>query len=224
MIFQKIFNSSLFDNLTNTQRWSGWRMNSKENVIEHSFYVVWFSRLISEELQLTTAEKLVILDYAMFHDFDEIFTGDIRHGVKHGNEFSKEINKILKEIVKSKTNETFSAHRRGENLMRSNILGNQTRNTKDIVKIADWLSMAYTLEREKSLGNANLDRVLLYCYFNLEKKIDSLIKYTKRYGTSHNKANIFFLTELRSWARKKETSYTNLMRTTGQSMDLSKTT
>lgn len=61
--------------LSDVPRWSTLRTIQKQNVAEHSFYVMFYARQIVEFLELTDW-LLQVLVYAMWHDAEEQFTGD----------------------------------------------------------------------------------------------------------------------------------------------------
>lgn len=56
------------------QRWSMVRMSRKQNLAEHSFNVTMIAMALAEELGVDPKE---VAYYAITHDLDEIYTGDI---------------------------------------------------------------------------------------------------------------------------------------------------
>ena len=197
MIFHRIFNEPDFDRLNNMPRWAGWRRIQEETVAHHSFIVTWFARLIVEEVLPKREDlQLKVTTYAIFHDFDETFTGDILHGVKHNKHNGQKLRTLMKEFCHNKTLEVFSGTSRSEVLIRETMLDEHREDVKGIVKLADWLSMAYYLKREVSMGNAGLQHVLDYCEDNIQLQARRVMGIVEGYG------NTSILVDLAQWTSK----------------------
>ena len=164
-MFDKIFTDRDFDQLNNMVRWNGLNRIKDESVAHHSFIVTWFSRIIVEELlgDKNDSFKLEVITYALFHDFDEMFSGDIIHGVKY-NEFNgKEIKKSIDEYCNFKVINKFAEQNSSNNLIKKNMTGFVSKSAKSIVKLSDWLSMCFYLKKEIALGNKGLYDHYFYC-------------------------------------------------------------
>lgn len=164
-IFDRLFNDPTFDRLNNLHRWNGIRRIKEESVAHHSYIVTLFARIIAETTFVGTEDRLMVVTKAIFHDWDEIITGDITHDVKYNDFNGEEIRTALKAFAKnefkqhfSKDNGTFT-----EMLIMGYSVGNTPKYIDKIVKVADWLSMAFYLKMEVSLGNRSMDRLFRFC-------------------------------------------------------------
>lgn len=165
-VFDNIFTDPDYDQLSNLVRWNGLNRNNNESVAHHSFIVTWFSRIIIEELLAHGHEefKLDVITYACFHDFDEMFSGDIAHGVKYNDFNGKEIKELINNFCKFKTEQKFNDNTSPSDLMmKKNLLENISPKVKSIVKLADWLSMSFYVKKEINLGNKDLFEQYDYC-------------------------------------------------------------
>ena len=168
-IIEKIFHDPDFDQLNNMVRWNGHNRIKDETVAHHSYFVALVSRLMSEEIfKNSTAHsfndlKLRIVTYAMLHDFDEIFTGDISHNVKYGTSSGTTLRDLLDKIVVEKSELKFNKDKKSEILLFENIAEPIDSIIKKLVKVADWLSMLFYLKKEFSLGNKSMLKEIDYC-------------------------------------------------------------
>ena len=164
-IIDKIFSDSDLDELNNMVRWNGANRIKDETVAHHSYIVTMFARLLSEEIFKGDVEaKLMTTTYAIFHDFDEIFTGDINHRVKHNQLNGKKIQFLLDEYVSQKANEKFADFSNNSDFIINKILNKDIPNhIRKLVKVCDWLSMIYYLVKERNLGNKSLENRYNYC-------------------------------------------------------------
>lgn len=174
-IFQNIFEDPDFDNLNNLSRWNGLSRIKEETVAHHSFIVTWFSRILAEEIfqcDYYDKIKLEIVTYAMFHDFDEIFSGDITHNVKYNSFNGEVLRKELDKYVSNMTREKFKEDTLTNEMFNKYLCKSISSYAKKIVKLSDWLSMLFYLKKEISLGNKNLFVQYDYC---IEKIKESTI-------------------------------------------------
>jgi 5'-deoxynucleotidase YfbR-like HD superfamily hydrolase len=164
-IFEEIFSDPQYDQLNNLVRWNGLNRNNNESVAHHSFIVAWFSRLIVEELLPIGFEafKLEVTTYAIFHDFDEMFSGDITHDVKYNDFNGAEIKRMIDDFCTHSTKQKYDGSTPSSRILRENLLGEIEPSVKSIVKLADWLSMAYYVKKEINLGNKDLFEQYDYC-------------------------------------------------------------
>lgn len=199
-IFEVIFSDGDFDALNQTTRWNGKRVIQKESVGEHTNMVVFFTRLLVEELydgnSQYSSKCLEAVTLAIFHDFGEFFTGDVLHTVKYNQFNGSEIRDLLDDFVSKQLEIKFDKRTKSESLI-LDCFDRYSEESHLIVKISDWLSMSFFLEREKSLGNSNLLDVNEYC----ESKIRSSSLALKEYFTSKNltKVNLDILDSLQRW-------------------------
>lgn len=170
-IFDEIFTDPDYDQLNNLVRWNGLNRNNNESVAHHSFIVAWFSRLLVEELLPVGFEpfKLAVTTYAVFHDFDEMFSGDITHDVKYNSYNGTQIKKLIDDFCIQMTKQKFDGSSPSSALLRSNLLGEIQPEVKSIVKLADWLSMAFYVKKEIKLGNKDLYDQYDYCSVQIRR-------------------------------------------------------
>jgi 5'-deoxynucleotidase YfbR-like HD superfamily hydrolase len=185
-IIDKIFHDPDFDQLNNMVRWNGLNRIKDETVAHHSFFVAMVTRLLSEEIfdKNDCQNKLFATTYGMFHDFDEMFTGDIVHGVKYGTKHGEELRYLLELIVKEKVAEKFDTSRNSEKLMSDIMSLEIPYHIKKLVKVADWLSMLFYLKKELSLGNTALVEQQIYCVQRVKESCIDAMPYLKNYNTT----------------------------------------
>lgn len=80
-------------------RYSGTKVHCQENLAEHSYYVILLSDAIAEDLLSKNKDLAIdrykVLKYAMYHDVEEIFTGDVITPVKYRSQILRdELEKI----------------------------------------------------------------------------------------------------------------------------------
>jgi 5'-deoxynucleotidase YfbR-like HD superfamily hydrolase len=67
-------------------RYSGTKVLNKENLAEHSYYVSVLADSIAEDIEYKheiNIDRYKVLKYALYHDIEEIFTGDIVTPLKY---------------------------------------------------------------------------------------------------------------------------------------------
>lgn len=177
-LFENILFDENFDQLNNMIRWNGMHRIKDETVAHHSFLVTWFSRILVEEIFDREAydQKLAVMTYAAFHDFDEMFTGDINHNVKYNKHNGKQIRQELDSFVDNSIENLFGTETKSNTLFRENF-SMKHKYVKLIVKVADWLSMAFYIKKEMELGNVILKNKYQYCIHNLNLVVDECIDY-----------------------------------------------
>jgi len=153
-----------FDRMSDVIRYSWTKVLNKENLAEHTYYVSIIADGIAEDLEKKFSleiDRYKVLKYALYHDIEEIFTGDIVSPVKYKSEtlrkqFEEVGNMILEEQLKShfawNTHisemilSTHGAYETGK----KEILENK------IVKLADILQAIWYTMSEKNLWNTHL--------------------------------------------------------------------
>lgn len=180
-IFEKIFNDPDFDQLNNLSRWNGLSRLKEETVAHHSFMVAWFTRILVEELfkkDLGLEDlKFEATTYALFHDFDEIFSGDIAHNVKYNKHNGSKIREAVDEFVRFKIEDKFNENDDVDKMFKKYLNKDIDPICKNIVKVSDWLSMFFYLKKEVSLGNRNLMSQYEYCKVKIKEEVMMLKNY-----------------------------------------------
>lgn len=103
MIIEKFLKAS-FQNMSNVIRYSWNRVNHKENLAEHTYYVSiladLFTQDIKERFPKRKIDELKVLKFALYHDYEEVFTGDLITPVKYKSELLRnELEKVWKEMM-----------------------------------------------------------------------------------------------------------------------------
>lgn len=96
--------------MSNIFRYSGTRVNLRENLAEHSYYVALISDILSKDISERYDIKIdreQVLRYALVHDLEEMYTGDIIWPVKSlspalANELNIVWGKLLSEGIGQK--------------------------------------------------------------------------------------------------------------------------
>lgn len=92
------------DKLSNIQRFSQCFLAKNENVLEHTGQISLISFYLAKEIESYGYDIDYYLLYAksIFHDFDEIITGDIANPIKYHNDVLRaEISKLEHESIKN---------------------------------------------------------------------------------------------------------------------------
>lgn len=178
-IFDKLLHDNDFDQLNNMVRWNGMNRIKDETVAHHSFIVSVFSRVLSEEIFNNDTKgslvKLDILTYALFHDYDEMFTGDVLHGLKYNPFNGVEIRNSINDYLEYKIKDKFSSGSKTDIMLQDTML-NKAKIVSQLVKVADWLSMYFYLYKEMELGNRGLCKTRQYCIKGINNSVDTVIK------------------------------------------------
>lgn len=167
-IIERFLEDELFDRLSHTVRWNGMNRIKDETVGTHSYLVTLYSRFLAEEIFKDDKNKLSITTYAILHDFDEIFTGDVLHYVKYNEINGEIIRDALDYLIEFQIREKFSGSKNSDYLMCKTLLKEFPTYISKIVKVADWLSMYFYLKKEKELGNKAVLKQLDYCVQKLK--------------------------------------------------------
>lgn len=134
-------------------RWAIVRTVRPQSVANHSYFVAVYTNDLCLLLDVPIKVHLAALQYALCHDWDEIFTGDIPGPHKHKllrlltvkNAWTKQIRKWAEKVFPS------LGQREG-----LGFLSDEERKTvKSIVKVADFLDAACFLGTECQIGNSN---------------------------------------------------------------------
>lgn len=170
-----LFIHRLYDKMVDTKRWNGHPVIHAESVAEHSYLVAYCTSVMLQEigiadLQHMQAQCFTVLNYALFHDLDEVFTGDILHTMKHCPNGTI-IQNFLKDYAKNHT----------PNFPSWMMPGTEATTTmpvwcKYMAKVADWLSMVWYSFREMESGNSKFKEIAEYCVASC---IEAMIKMSK---------------------------------------------
>ena len=176
ILIERLLRDELFDRLNNTVRWNGMSRIKDETVGSHSYLVTLYSRFLAEEIFKESESKLLAITYALLHDFDEVFTGDVLHYVKYNPMNGSLIREALDQFINHEIENEFNQDTKSDRLLQSTLLKQFPVYITKIVKLADWLSMYFYLKKELDLGNTNANKHILYCVDKTKLSILEVIK------------------------------------------------
>lgn len=196
--FEKIWESRLLE-LDNIKRYNNKYNYSIESVSQHSYWVTMFCDLIAKEIFIEDNFLIpidirkkrtflgMLLSKALWHDVGEIFTGDVLHPVKYLYGERSEVIKENLESLEKEGEENLMFVLFGENYLRFNEEKEQDYFgdtpefyplVKRIIKIADWLSVAFKARKEVvEFSNATFVEIKKYSEEETEKAITDLCKF-----------------------------------------------
>lgn len=170
-----------YNQLFDTIRWNSGNLTiQKENLASHQYVVSVMANCIAIDLNFSPEARLSVLDYAMHHDWDELFTGDIGHNVKYNKINGPELRETLKRFIKIKANAIFIEKATDESeLLIGKIISEEfdcLPSVKLLIKVCDWLSMVFFCKREVQFGNSYFHNTLTYCLSKFDESVDSFWK------------------------------------------------
>lgn len=144
-----MFERELIDAASFIDRWGIVRTVKQQSIGEHMYLVAHYANDISTILGLPPRTNLAILQYALWHDVDEIFSADLPGPNKRV---------LLDEKGKKRWDMVLAGwmHKTFEMLYERNGTAYADRNhslIKKVVKAADWLEAATRMATEDQLGN-----------------------------------------------------------------------
>jgi 5'-deoxynucleotidase YfbR-like HD superfamily hydrolase len=179
MILEKLLFDRDLDRLQNLRRWNGLRLNQVDTVAAHTFNVCLITRILVEEMSDGVPNPKILIeamDYALFHDFTEIFDFDVNHEVKY-NEFNgNRIRELLSEFVFNRVEEKFGRDNSHSSKMIFENCKEPLPLIKDIVKVADWFSCLIYLRKEMDCGNKGLESEYINSILKILERCDSMIE------------------------------------------------
>jgi len=131
--------------MSTVKRWSIMPTLRVQNVAEHSYYVVVYCTHFIEALEITDPElRHAIVNYALFHDIEEIFTGDVPSTAKKYVDIEG-INRDLVSML---------------GLPRHRISPVKLTLVKNIIKAADLADALIFCYEELRMGNTIVEKVI----------------------------------------------------------------
>lgn len=200
---EKLFKSELLKNLSTNERWNNEHNIKKENVAEHSYSVVWITKIICLYLFEESNPKLEneILTYAIFHELDETLTGDINHNLKYNDYNGVDIRLAIDDYVNHTLGNLFQADNIHNRMFKYEVL-HKKKISWFIVKTADWLAMLFYSLNETNLGNNYFHEI----YENVLQKFRQHCDLTKSFienDSQFEKINTKIFDELKQIEWKK---------------------
>lgn len=135
-------------------RWTIVRVNHRQNVAEHSFFVALYAFEIAKFLQWEGDYERLAL-HALTHDLDEIVTGDINSPTKQS--LDPEAKAGLKRWIDKKMAERSDEHS-------AYSMSTSNAGIRAIVKLADIVEALLYLAGEMAQGNTNVEPHAAYMW------------------------------------------------------------
>lgn len=166
-----------FDSLFDTIRWNGSSFtHQKENLAAHQYTVAVMANALAIDLSLAAEYRLQVLQYALHHDWDEIFTGDIGHTVKYNSHNGLLLRQTIDQLVDFTAQREFISNATDESEISIGLVLNGEHGYSPSVpmlsKVCDWLSMLFFCARETRLGNTYFQQKMAYCSNSTLASID----------------------------------------------------
>lgn len=172
--------------MNNTFRFSGRSLIKNQSVTEHSYWVA----VIAGEI--TKVENIVrkfyqkkqislsdVYQFGLFHDLEEVYSGDINHEFKYFNNsvknetFRKQLDEMIIMIMEEKMKNFPTSIRKYVKIKDNEI--------KTIIKLADWLQLFQYIKNEELLGSKSLLDVKERINLKLLELIDNSNLFIKRF-------------------------------------------
>ena len=165
-----------FDRLFDTMRWNSSNfVFQKESLAAHQYMVAYFANALALDLSFGVEARLNVLEYALHHDWDEIFTGDIGHEVKYNQYNGLRIRESLEELIRFSAQKEFLRSEYDSEIVIGRIIADTHEYApcvKMLVKVCDWLSMLFFCVREVKLGNTYFLSKMMYCIDSCVASVD----------------------------------------------------
>lgn len=196
-IFKRFLQDPEFDQLNNMVRWNGANRIKDETVAHHSYIVSWFSRVLAEEIFEDDSIKLKVVSFALFHDFDEMFTGDILNPFKYNEYNGVEVRNSIDEFLKFKIKNKFKTDSKTDKMFVNLLTKDFPDFVSKLVKICDWISMYFYLKKEFDLGNKSLDKQRDFCIRSIKTSCDDFLFSLNSYNIDF-KVNLEVINEIKN--------------------------
>ncbi|AUR83009.1 HD domain protein [Vibrio phage 1.031.O._10N.261.46.F8] len=147
--------------LATTRRYSNSRLIQDENLLEHTGFVVVFSKMIGNEITSvqsgTKLDMCTLLSKAAIHDIEEVITGDIPRPTKY---FSEEVRAAFEIVEKDGVNsilDDIELHRTSHEVIYNEWLHAKGGLEGSIIKLTDMAAVVYKMHSEVTLmGNLSM--------------------------------------------------------------------
>ena len=138
------------------ERWSTMRKTRRENVLEHTAQVAMIVHalaLLGNERHGKTYDSNKLATYALYHDVDEVLTGDLPTPVKYHNPQMREVYALIETDAKARLLKMLPEDLRPH--YEPLILSHLSEDEAKLLKAADRLAAYLKCLEEKSLGNGD---------------------------------------------------------------------
>lgn len=181
--------------LNHTYRFSGTIKQRDQSVAEHSYWTAVIAGALAnyENFMRKKKQKIVssldlktLYEQALFHDIEEVITGDINHLFKNESgelKFKQELERVTRVVVKR---EIFDIILNGEIYFENWIKSHEETEHNYLIKMGDWLQLLQYVIEEYNIGN-------IY-FVSTIKRVIKLIK--NKNNSEKQKERFFFVPDL----------------------------
>jgi len=182
--------------LKNVNRYGIFNTIEKENTAEHSYYVGLYCLILAEKLSELMPDLEIdyrkLFTLSTFHDYDEVFTGDLPRGIKHTKDSrGLKIREALNSIVSDKVQETI-----GSQYFHEQFLAGKDYTVEGIIlKIADLFCVMVYVLNELGYGNRHVVALYKECegfFVELLDKFDPSTNHGFAYTKMNQEMNVQF--------------------------------
>lgn len=148
--------------VNHTYRFSGIIKSKEQSVAEHSYWTALIAGSLANyenEMRRRNGKFLAKIDIgllyqqALFHDIEEVITGDINHLFKHRKE-GQDFRKLLHDLtVASVKEELFDKILNGQNYFEDWQSSHLDNENNFLIKMGDWLQLLQYTNEEYNRGN-----------------------------------------------------------------------
>lgn len=171
-----------YNRLFDTIRWNSSNfVFQKESLASHQFTVAVLANALACDLSMDPTVRLQVLEYALHHDWDEIYTGDIGHEVKYNRHNGQTVREVLDSLIQHFAEKEFLSGEEDSQIIIGRVISgthDYKKSVQYLVKVCDWLSMLFFCIRETKLGNSYFKDTMHYC---AESCILSIEKFWNQY-------------------------------------------
>ena len=148
--------------LDNIKQWEERDSLIKESVSQHSFKVAAVCSLLLDKVDCPNDYKLLCIQFALLHDYDESIVGrDIPHTIKYNKFNGAEIKGVLNSFVEKGL----------EDLGLGTFFRKFDDSVKSFVKLCDWIALLTFVVRHQRLGCNAFAEEKDYCVSKIYDKI-----------------------------------------------------
>lgn len=190
-MLERIIKGKFLQRLDNIKQWQEMDVFKEESVSQHSYKVSIFARVLLEDIfGFSTSPqvlqfKLDVTTRALLHDWDEaLILRDLSHETKYNAYNGDALRAILNDLSKHLAIEEFkecddnNKWSDSANMMIYTICMTKEP-VKSFAKLCDWIALFFYMQRERHLGNKDLDNSWKIASEKFPEAIDNVIETLK---------------------------------------------
>lgn len=186
--FEILYSDKFMSRFDTIERWSNWHTIHRETLPHHSWWVTMITKMLCIEFEFSEKDTYYALEYALIHDLDEGFSGDLDHALKYNKYSGDEVRESLDEFNREMFYDFFEQDTDLDEYFLS-VLKIPNIYIKLIVKLADIIAFQQYLRIEIKLGNSLVRLTYNHSVWLLKQH---LIKMGETEFFNQDKINEFF--------------------------------